>query len=318
LKRALAVTVVILASVTAPAAYAQSADSRARAKEAYDKGVEAHTRGDLQRAAEEFARADVLAPSAVALQAALDDAIDADDPALGSELVERSAREKSPPPALVKSVQNAKTKFAGRAGRVHVQCPAGSTCLATIDGAAIESTKPAWARTGQHTVVVQVDGDAQTKLVRVEADQTAEVVGTKKDGGEAKTAPPPPEPVKKDEPEKPTTNAHDMRNGLPPIVFYAGIGLTVALGGLSTFFAVTTSSKHDEFESSGCPRANNTGCQDLKDQGQIGQTLTNAGFITTGVAAVATAIIGAAFTDWKGPVMGVIPGGATVALGRPF
>jgi hypothetical protein len=168
-------------------AQAPSADARARAKEAYDRGVDAHNKGDMQRAAHEFAKADALAPSAVALQAALDAAIEADDPALGGELLERSTREK-PSGQLAASVGQAKTKFAGRAGRVRVSCPSGSTCLETIDGAPMETTKPAWSRTGQHTVVVQVDGDPQTKLVRVEADQIVEVVGAKADG----TAPAPP------------------------------------------------------------------------------------------------------------------------------
>ena len=52
-------------------AHAQTASEKARAKEAYDRGVAAHERGDHQRAAEEFARADAIAPSPVALQAAL-------------------------------------------------------------------------------------------------------------------------------------------------------------------------------------------------------------------------------------------------------
>lgn len=295
-------------------AQAPSADARARAKEAYDRGVEAHGKGDMQKAAQEFARADSLAPSAVALQAALDAAIEADDPALGGELVERSHREK-PTGQLAVSVNQAKTKFAGRAGRVHVTCPAGSTCLATIDGTPFDTTKNAWSRTGQHTVVVQVDGDPQTKLVRVEADQIVEVNVTKKIApSDGPTPVPTPREVP---PEGPTPEKEKKKSdGLPPIFFYGGVGLTVVLAGATTFFALETASKHDEFESLGCAGANITGCSGLKDDGESSQTNTNAGLVLTSVAAVATVVIGVAFTNWKAPVFGMapLPGGGGAAM----
>lgn len=289
-------------------AQAPSADARARAKEAYDRGVEAHGKGDMQKAAQEFARADSLAPSAVALQAALDAAIEADDPAIGADLVDRSRREKTSNAQLAASVNQAKTKFAGRAGRVHVTCPAGSTCLATIDGAPMDTTKAAWSRTGQHTVVVQVDGEPETKLVRVEADQIVEVNATKK-------IVPSDAPPKDVPPAGPPTEKKKFE-GLPPVVFYGGAGLTVVLAGVTTFFALQTSSKHDEFESLGCVGANITGCTDLKDEGESSQTGTNAGIVLTSVAAVATVVIGVAFTNWKAPVFGMapLPGGGGAAM----
>ncbi len=309
------------AALTSSSAFAQapSSDARARAKEAYDRGVEAHAKGDMQRAAQEFARADSLAPSPVALQAALDAAIDADDPALGSELVERSGREKVTG-ALAASVSAARSKFSGRAGRLRVQCPTGSTCMATLDGGAIETEKAVWARTGQHTVVVQVDGDAQTKLVRVEADQIAAVVGTKPMTAAPAAASGPPEPGPTPPPAKdePKGAARVLRDGLPPIVFYAGIGATVLLAGATTYFALATKSKHDEFDNLGCNRANLTDCEDLKAEGERAQTATNAGIVLTGVAGVATAVVGIAFTNWKGPMIAVTPGGASVAFARKF
>jgi hypothetical protein len=297
----------LLLLTTAASAQAPSADARARAKEAYDRGVEAHGKGDMQKAAQEFAHADSLAPSAVALQAALDAAIEADDPALGSELLERSTREK-PSGQLATSVTHAKTKFAARAGRVRIACPSGSTCLATLDGAPIETTKPTWSRVGQHTVVVQVDGDPQTKLVRVEADQIVEVIGTK-----AAT------PTRQNEaggPDVPEPKKKRFEDGLPPVFFYGGAGLTVLLAGATTYFALQTSNKHDEFENLGCTRANITGCDDLKDDGEQSQTNTNAGIVLTSVAAVATVVVGVAFTNWKAPFFGLapLPGGGGAAM----
>jgi hypothetical protein len=312
MKLARALVIASFASLVSASAFAQapSADARARAKEAYDRGVEAHGKGDMQRAAQEFARADALAPTPVALQAALDAAIEADDPVLGSELLERSTRAK-PTGALAASVSAARARFAGRAGRVRVQCPSGSTCMATLDGASLETQKPVWAPTGQHTVVVQVDGDAQTKLVRVEPEGIADVAGTK-----TGAASPSPAPAN----DEPKGGGRGLRDGLPPIVFYAGVGVTVLLAGATTYFAIDTKNKHDEFDNLGCARANLSDCEDLKDQGQSSQTTTNVGLVLTGVAGVATAVIGAAFTNWKGPMIAAapLPGGGSVAFTRTF
>jgi hypothetical protein len=302
-------------ATSAAFAQAPSSEARARAKEAYDRGVDAHGKGDMARAAQEFARADSLAPSPVALQAALDAAIEADDPAIGSDLLERSAREK-PSGQLAASVNQARAKFAGRAGRVRIACPSGSTCMATLDGAAMETSKPAWARTGQHTVVIQVDGEPQTKLVRVEADQVVEVVGTKKDG--ASPAPPPPP---NDQPAEGGHKKGRFEDGLPPVFFYGGVGLTIVFLGATTYFAIQTSNKHDEFDNIGCARANLTDCEDLKRDGESSQSTTNAGIVLTGIAAAATVVVGVAFTNWKSPMFGMAPlpgGGGAATFAKRF
>jgi hypothetical protein len=321
------------------AALAQTPAEKARAKEAYDRGVEAHKRGDYQRAAEEFAKADAIAPSAVALQAAVDESMDADDPALGAELIERSARA----PAtgdLAKSLDAAKRKFAGRAGRLKVGCPEGASCLATLDGAAIAVGKPVWSRSGQHTVVVQVDGEAQTKLVDVKADQVADVTPSAKSttpaGTQATPPPPPPAytPTTTGTPTSPTTpppkgeraDGTSGRKGLPPIVFWAGAGVTVLLGGASIALAVVTKSKHDEFVSAGCDQAANAGCKDKSDIGETLQILADAGFGATALAGIATIVIGVALTDWGAktvgtsgtPVVAPVRGGATAGWRTTF
>jgi hypothetical protein len=292
-----------------------SAQDKAHAKEAYERGVEAHKRGDFQRAAEEFARADAIAPSPVALQAAVDETILADDPALGEELVERSQRA----PAtgdLAKSIETAKKKFAGRAGRVKVACPEGATCLATLDSTAIAVGKPVWSRSGQHTIVVQVDGESQTKLVDVKADQTTDVTPTPKSAPPPAVAPaattPPPPPTSpppyneggavKDHPD--ALPPRDMKNGLPPIIFWVGAGATVLFAGAGITLGLVTKSKHEEFIDAGCDKANNPGCKDKGDVGLTTQILADVSFGVTALAGVATIVIGVAFTDWnaRGPV----------------
>jgi hypothetical protein len=288
----------------ASSASAEPSD-KARAREAYDRGLDAHKRGDLQKAAEEFASADSLEPSAVALQAALDAAIEADDAPLGVELLERSKREPAPP-GLASSITAAHLKWSGRTGRLRVSCPKGASCAAMVDERPVDVDKVVWARTGQHRVVVHVDGgDAQTKLVDLNADQVVEVMPTK--GGRtavARVAPADPEPL-----SEPSTEASTPAGGLSPLVFYTGVGLTLVLAGVTTYFAIDTSSKHASFEDAGCGRADVARCTELKNDGERSQQATNIGLALTAVSGVATAIVGVALTNWKGPVLTAHPGG---------
>lgn len=89
------------------------ADEGPTAKQAYDRGVSAFKRGDEKGAAQEFARADALEPTPVALQAALDAAIEADDLALASVLLERSKRAPATP-GLAASITAAHLAFRDR------------------------------------------------------------------------------------------------------------------------------------------------------------------------------------------------------------
>ncbi len=305
---------------------AATAHAQAGAREAYQRGVDAHKHGDFERAAQEFARADAIAPSAVALQAALDDAVTADDPALGGELLERSQRA----PAsgeLAKSIENAKKKFAGRAGRVKIGCPEGASCLATIDGAAANVGKPVWTRAGQHTIVVQVDGEAQTKLVDVKPDAQTDVTPAPKSAGTpppppppppptaTATAPPPPPPEEgvKDHPD--TQKPRDTRDGLPPIIFWVGAGATVILAGAGITLGILTKNEHDDFVKAGCDKTNASGCSDKRDTGVALMATADTAFGLAALAGIATIVIGVGFTDWKGPKAGATPVLAPVAGG---
>ncbi len=307
MKRSILVSLFVAAALTASAsAYAQPGD-KTRAKEAYDRGLEAHKRGDLKRAAEEFARADALAPSPVALQAALDASIEADDAPLGAELLERSRREPATP-TLAASITAAHLKFRGKTGKVRVECPSGATCHAKLDDRPIEVDKVVWARTGPHTIAFGVDGGrAQTKTIEVSADQLTEISAGK--GGAvaplASADATVPSSAGEDSPRK----KGPFTDGLPPIFFFGGIGLTVVLAGVTTYFALDTSSQHEEFENAGCTRANFAPCADLQSKGESSQSTANVMLALTGVAAVGTAVVGIAFTNWKGPMVAMHPGG---------
>lgn len=290
-------------TISSPA-HAQPSD-KARAKEAYDRGLEAHKRGDLERAAEEFARADAFAPSPIALQAALDAAIEADDAPLGAELLERSRREPAPP-GLAASITAAHLKFNGRTGKVRVICPKSATCTAKLDERPIDVEKVVWARTGQHTVVSQIDGKSVKKVVDVGPDQLVEISPVKGGTSTRVAADDTTPPAEADEgPRK----RGRLADGLPPIFFYGGLGLTVVLAGVTTYFMVDTSNKHSEFENAGCTRGNFAPCAGLQSDGESSQSTANVMLALTGVAAVGTAVVGVAFTNWKGPLLAAYPGG---------
>ncbi len=311
--RAKALVLGCLMSLALPqAARGQSEDARARAKEAYDRGVDAHDRGDHRLAAREFARADAIAPSAVALQAALDAAIDADDPALGSELLERSSRGPVSG-ALAGTVARARKKFAGRAGRIAILCPSAARCQASIDGgaSALDVKSPTWVTAGRHVVTLSVNEERTTKSVEVVAEQTVEVgAPPRKESSTAKTeeAPPPvvpkPEPAPSPAPSPPPEAPPQKAKGLSPVVFWTGAGLTGAAAIGTVIAAEATRREHENFLATGCDRANFDGCERRQSEGESAQLLTNLGIAATAAFGAATVVIGVAFTNWsadKGP-----------------
>jgi len=118
-------------------------------------------------------------------------------------------------------------------------------------------------------------------------------------------APEEPEPVvaeaSEEKPEPPAEPVRVViepaRGGLPPAVFWAGAGLTVALGGVSIWSGLDTQSNPgpDRVRSECAGRG--TSCAAYQD-GLSRQRRTNALLIATGVTGVATAVVGLFATDW--------------------
>lgn len=281
--------------------------AREEAKEAYDRGLDAHKHGEMARAAKEFAAADALSPSPQALQAALDAAIDADDVALGAELLERAKREPATP-GLAASITAATMKFNARAGRLKIVCPAQATCSAKVDDSPVGVGRVIWVPVGQRTVSVSVDGRSSVnKVVEIGAETPLEMTAAKeltaKPGTYGADA--------SDDPTKPPPSRTTQREGLSPVVFYASAGVTAALAGFTTFLMLRTSSVHGDFDDKGCTRVQTKECMDLADSGKSSQSAANIALVFTGVAALATVAIGVGFTNWHG-------GKRTSALSSPF
>lgn len=325
-RAARAATLFALITLVSTGASAQS--TNALAKEAYDRGTKAHERGDFKKAAEEFAKADALAPSPVALQAALDAAVEADDPVLGAELLDRSKRAPAKG-ALSSSIDAATKKLGGRAGRVKVMCPANAQCSSTIDGVVFDGAKGTWTKSGTHALTIKVDGASDTRTIEVHGAEQLEVMAAANGGGAAPTVAPP-AAAAATAPASSVTVApdDDKRPPLSPVVFWVGVGVTVVLGGATTLFALRASNRHSDFEDAGCGKLSTASCSDIKDNGENAQRLANIGFVATGLVGAATIVAGAFFTDWKGgpaktarvrvPVVVPTPGGMALSYTSTF
>lgn len=311
---------------TSFASPASAEDDRERARKAYDRGLVAHKRGAFAVAANEFALADALAPSAVALRAAVDAAVSADDPVLGMELVGRSKRAVSPPD-LAASLDKARAAFAGRTGRVVLVCNEGAPCEGSVDGTVLAVGKERVMRIGDHAVRLRASGGEESRVVRIVADDVVELrpsaasgavvvptptptptPATASSASAPPTVAPPPAspgpagpPVPQSPSPSPSSDKAESRKPLPPIFVVVGAGLTAIAGGVSVWSALDTKSTHDTFVSTTCSTTSSTECTTLASSGRSAQTRTNVLLATTGGLSVVTLIVAVFLVDWGGP-----------------
>jgi hypothetical protein len=304
-----------VALVVTPAPAADSPAAAVQAHEAYERGTSAYRRGDYVAAAREYAAADALSPSPVALQAALDAAVRADDPVLGAALLDR-ARGAARTDGLVVTMLTAQKRFAGRTGRVRVAC-GGRPCLASIDGAAVDTSLPVIVRVGAHTVIVESAGVSATRPVTVGPDEVIEVPAPAAPGP-ALVAPPAvagaavaptvvaPATAAAREP------AMAPAPGLSPVWLAVGLGATAIAGGFAIASGVDTADQHATFESSCRGATIAPGCDQASRDGQSAQTRTDVLLAVTGGLAAATAVT-AFFVRWHDVRVAAGPAAVTVA-----
>jgi hypothetical protein len=180
----------------------------------------------------------------------------------------------------------------------------------------MDPKKPTWVRAGGHTVVVVIDGDTQTKIIDVRADQIEAVVATRPvpaAGGAAPapatttptSTPPPPsgattEPSPPPAPDDRTPSEKSASKKLPPAVFWVSLGVTGASAVISTIFMASAAGAHGDFVDAGCERANELPCAGFKEAGESSQSRANVSIVVTAVLAAATVVIGTVLTDWSG------------------
>jgi hypothetical protein len=273
---------VLLSIALAPTARAAEPSAVERAKEAYDRGADAFRSSDYARAARAFALADELAPNDVALQAALEAAVLADDVLLGYALLARAHRGATTD-ALERAVRRAHEKFDGRAGRLHVVCPGRGRCVAAVDGAEVDLEASPWVLSGEHSLLLASGTDRRTRSIEVAADRTTELDLS------AEIAPPM---------ESATARVEAKDRGFEPLWFWMAAGASVVLGGITVASAVDVADQHSAFVAAACPEAANPGCAQRALDGESAQRRTWALAASTGIAAAVSMIIGLIFVDW--------------------
>lgn len=252
----------------------------------YDAGRRAYMAGSYAEAAAHFENAWHDAPRPEALRNAIRSRARAGQASRAATLALVAARRYPNDEETTTLVKETLAESAPRLGKVIIRCT--PACAATLDERAVsdgESEEVAfYADPGDHQVVVVWSGGRRTVApVRAGAGETQKL---------ALEAPPfPPSPV---------TKAVPPPKPLPPIVFIAGVGLTLVAGVATT--ASYVSAKNDPGED-----AVRRDCVGLGEscptyqRGLDGQLRTNILLGSTAVLGVATAIVGVFFTRWTGP-----------------
>lgn len=274
------------------------------AAEAFDRGREAYKTEDYVEAAEQFESADANAPSAAALELAIrarDRAGQLDRAATLSALAlarypDDPNIQKIAPPI----VQRAKSELF----EVDIKCD--DPCDVTVGGKIAPGR-----RATERTLFVQpgtyavragwADDRSQSKSIEASRG-TAETVEF--EAPKPAAAPPPvvaPPPVSAPAQDKSADEGADHKaNALPTPVFWAGVGLTAVMTGVTIWSGIDTQNNPGADKVRDACNAGNSNCQDLYNQGRSHQTRTNVLVGVTAGIGVATGVIGAFFTDWSG------------------
>jgi hypothetical protein len=202
---------------------------------------------------------------------------------------------------VARSLEAARKQFAGRTGKVKVDCRGDSRCVAAVDGAPADARKAIYVMAGPHAVVVQRGEERFERLVDVGVDATVVVAtpagergveaaresGTGTGTGTARAR----------------ARARRDESGISPAWFFVGTGVTVVLGVATAFSGADASKKHDRFASDGCgPGGVGRLPLDCEQQGQEGknaQLRTNLLLGATAVLATTTAAVGIFAVKWK-------------------
>jgi len=301
------------ATATASMATMQGASNELAAI-AYDRGAAAFDAKNYPLAAEEFSRADALAPNTLALQLALDSAMRSGRAALVMDLATRGqARLASPQSnaaasggdrvALTVLISRAHAEYENRAGTLTIQCVSARTCSARVDDRPWPVNSRAWIGVGRHVLSMKIDGREERRdvvippreQIEVRPDPTATVAPPR-----VPTAPVAQVPSSKDMNTRPLApenqggnhgSSSGSRHGISPTWFWVGASTTAVLGGLAAASGIDTHAKHNEFE------LNRTA--DRASDGREAQTRTNVLLGLTAVGVVATATLAVFFVDWS-------------------
>jgi len=206
-------------------------------------------------------------------------------------------------PEKAKARDEAQTRLEGILSKVGRLDLAGDKANdITIDGesAALGETLVA---PGEHVVAAVADGQPIKKVVTVDAGAILRVL----------LEPPPPAPTPEPQvetgPIEQDKGVEEVKTGMSPTIFYAGVAVSTVLVGATVWSGLDTQSKRDDFD------ANPTGAG--YDDGVAAQRRTNILLGLTAAAGVTTAALGLFAVKWddgKQADVAVTPHAATVRL----
>lgn len=258
-------------------------EERSDARAAYDDAARAYEAKDFARAAQGFARADALAPNALALKLALAAALQANDPLLAEELAAR-AESRDTSTDVQELARRAHRFAADRVGRIRLVCARPGGCVATIGDRKVHDGETAVVARGLVDVVITSSLDRTTP---VQVDVTVGGVVTLEEPGAADASRPSFGPTS----SAPGEGSRPSSGGLSPAWFWIGVGITAASTGGTIASGVDANSRYDDFEALRTEAA--------RDTGRAAELRTNVLLGTTIAFAVATGIIGVWLTKWS-------------------
>ncbi|MBX3181926.1 MAG: hypothetical protein KIT72_11305 [Polyangiaceae bacterium] len=302
----------LTSGLTPSVAFAQSTSARQQAAARYDEGVEAFDAGDFARAAAAFMAADELAPSSEALANALTAAVRAGDHLLVVRVAERATTRAGVDAEVVAQARRAQAYAASKLAQLLLSCEP-APCGLTLDGAVVKAGTH-YVLPGNHSVVaVARDGHRSSRALDLSAGTSYRVQMYATAAGEAARAPelqaerggvvaaPEAGMIIRDFPSDSGSRSQpDAGLGLPPWVFFTGVGLSAVAVGLTAVSGMDALQAKDELSS------RPTVSERDAVQAKITRTDVLVG-VSLGLA-VLTTYLGVFQVDWGGTEVGVGPG----------
>jgi len=272
------------------------------AAEAFDRGREAYKTEDYVEAAEQFESADANAPSAAALELAIRSRDKAGQLDRAATLAELALARHPDDPNIQKIAPAIVERAKAELFQLDLKCdePCDVTVAGKIAPGRRSTDRTVFLGPGTYAVRAGWSGE-RSESKSVEASKGA--TGTLDfSAPEVPVAPPPVAPVVKPPiNDKPADEAEQSSSGkLPQSVFWVGVGLTAVASGVTIWSGVDTQNNPGADKVREACKAQSSDCDSLYNQGLDKQHRTNLLLGVSAGVGVATAVIGAFFTDWGG------------------
>jgi hypothetical protein len=271
------------------------------AAEAFDRGREAYKEEHFAEAAEQFERADGSAPSATALGLAIKARDKAGDLDRAGTLASLALERYPDDPEIQKIAPDVLQRAGASLFELKITC---SEPCELADGTKIVHGVAAKQRTvflteGAHSLRAGFpDGRSESKSVDATVAGSGQLsfAGSAPEAAEAPQEPEP-EPVAPP-PEPPKDEAPKSSGGLPPVLFFAGLGATAVAGGITIWSGLdTVNNPGADRVKAECVKGDQE-CSIYKD-GRARQMRTNILIGVTATLGVATGVVGA-LVNWGG------------------